>query len=272
MNDFFFKETGIAYRKNSFESHRLTLVFIHGLAGSASAWFPYESLFGKQYNIVTLDLRGHGMSDKPKQYSDYDLSSLAKDLYELLNYLNIDKCVLISHSFGTLVALEFMQNHQKKVSANIFLSPTAFISQRKTSALGAIASSVLSILFAILSFHSQKRGRVDYSYFKNTGDWNLFRMYRDILITTPRVYFYYLRHAYSKKYNHLWRKIQVPTLIMHGTKDSIVPVQYAKQLAQEISGSKLILLEGANHVIVLNDIQDIFISIQTFILTNNIDS
>lgn len=264
MNEFFFEERGIAYRKNDFHADRLTLVFVHGLSGSASAWFQYEKIFREKYNLLTFDLRGHGKSVKPEKYEDYELEHSADDLYELTKYLHIEKCVLVSHSYGSLVALEFLHAHQEKVSVVIFLSPTAFLKQTKWYSLIKILGGGFVALFRTFPFHPHIRGRVDYIPYKNTGDWNVRRILRDIRMTTIRVYLYCITHAYAKNYDGVWGKVSVPALTMHGTEDSIIPMEHAVQLAKEIPGSKLILLEQANHVIVLNNTQEVSENIEVF--------
>ena len=50
----------VYYRHGEIKNERQTLVFIHGLLGSSSAWRPYEARFGTDYNLLFFDLRGHG--------------------------------------------------------------------------------------------------------------------------------------------------------------------------------------------------------------------
>lgn len=265
MKEFIFKKSGICYRTNEFCADRKTLVFIHGLSGSASAWFPYEKLFGEKYNLLTLDLRGHGKSDKPKKYRDYEIKNSTDDLYELLSYLGITQCILISHSYGSLVALEFLRVHTERVSATIFLSPTAFLTQTKWSLPTRIIGRGLIALFTLLPFHPRIHGRVDYSLYQPTSDWDMRRVPRDLYITSIRVYLYCLVQAYRYACDKLWERIAVPTLIMHGTADSYIPVSHSVRLSKIIPASKLILLERANHIIVLNNVQEVSEGIEKFV-------
>jgi len=265
MKEFFFKKCGIAYRTNEFQAERLTLVFIHGLSGSASAWFPYEPLFEKRYNLLTFDLRGHGKSSKPRSYEEYELEKSADDLHELLAYLHIESFVLISHSYGTLVALEFLQAHQEKVSATIFLSPTAFLRKTKRFPLIRTLGRGLVALFDMFPLHPTIRERVDYSPYIPAGDWDLRRVPRDIYATSVRVYLYCLVQAYLWNCDEMWKRIGIPTLIMHGTTDSYIPVSHSVQLSKDIVGSKLVLLEHANHIIVLNNVAEVSRHIEAFL-------
>ena len=68
MKELFFVEKGIYYRINDFKPDRATLVLIHGASGSSSAWWPYEKMFENKYNMLTYDIRGHGMSKKYPNY------------------------------------------------------------------------------------------------------------------------------------------------------------------------------------------------------------
>ena len=162
MKEYFFEKRGIAYRINEFRADRPMLVWIHGLSGSLSAWFPYEPLFTEHYNLLTFDLRGHGRSVRPHRYADYALQEFADDLYELLDYLHIEKSILISHSFGTLIALEFVSAHPDRVSELSFLSPTAFLKKTKWAALVQTIGRGLVALCAVTPFRTSMCGRVDY--------------------------------------------------------------------------------------------------------------
>ena len=97
MKESFFKGDFICYRTNDFQVKRQTLIFIHGLSGSSSAWLEYENKFGSTYNILTFDLRGHGKSAKPKKYKDYEIANIVKDIGDLIEYLGIKNYILISH-------------------------------------------------------------------------------------------------------------------------------------------------------------------------------
>ena len=264
MKESYFENRGIAYRTNGFDAGRPTLVFIHGLSGSSSAWLPYEELFGAAYNLLTFDLRGHGLSAKPTRYEDYDLAESAEDLFELLKHLGVGTFTLISHSFGTLVALEFLLAHPENVARTVFLSPAAGLRRTGLFSLTKAATVALAAAFRLFPFHPVIRGRVDYAPFKHTGDWNLRRIGHDLRITTLRVYLYCLAHAYSKGYDRLWGGVAMATLIVHGEEDSIIPVENARRLAEEIPGSELVILAHANHVIVLNNVPEVTEQLRAF--------
>ena len=69
------------------------LVFLSGITGSSSAWDPISSFF-KKYSIVTMDYRGHGLSDKPVENAKYSISLIAEDLKHILDEYKIKKVIL----------------------------------------------------------------------------------------------------------------------------------------------------------------------------------
>jgi len=68
-------------------------------------------------------LRGHGKSVRYPSYDDYSLENFTEDLKILLDDLKIKKFIIIAHSFGCLLALDFLGKYHNKVKAAVFLSP-----------------------------------------------------------------------------------------------------------------------------------------------------
>src|SRR3989344_2351620 len=150
MQEYLFNNE-IYYRTNEFKSGRATLVFVHGLSGSSSAWWPYEKIFENKYNLLSFDIRGHGKSKKFPKYADYEIKNFAEDLQALVSYLNIKKFVLISHSFASLIAAEYIKLHQENISAAVFLSPIFNLEKTFLSKIGRFILK-LSKIFDWLSF------------------------------------------------------------------------------------------------------------------------
>ncbi|MBU6500587.1 MAG: alpha/beta hydrolase [Patescibacteria group bacterium] len=265
MDEFILRKNGVYYRTNGFLPHRPTLVFIHGLTGSSSAWIAYENIFENKYNLLTIDLRGHGKSAKPCRYEDYEIGLFAEDVHDILGFLKLKKYIIISHSFGTLVTLELLYKYEKEVAATIFLSPnfgikTIWLAHAIKFLIGwCVNISKIFPCTAKIGWH------VDYSKYPNTGDWNLRRMAADIPNTGLRTYLYCLKHIYNFSHEEYWSKISIPTLIIHGKKDTIVPIKNALGLAGIIKNSKLVILDNANHIIVLNNVKEVADAIENFI-------
>jgi pimeloyl-ACP methyl ester carboxylesterase len=264
MRDYFLAEPGIAYRTNEFESGRQTLVFVHGLSSSASAWVRYEELFSRRYNILTFDLRGHGLSQKPQGIAAYTIPAMAEDLLALLDVLRIKHAVLVGHSFGALVALEFLARHQNRVTKAVLLSPDFKIGRRLSEKI-LNASLRVSPLLDILPFSSRPRGRVDYTRYLGTGDWNVWRLSADVGKTGLRVYIYCTKQSYAFDRELYLREITNPVLLVHGKKDTIFPVANSLYMATQIADSEVVLIDNADHIIVLNNFTEVSVAISAFV-------
>jgi len=265
MKEFLFSPRNIYYRTNIFQSDRQTLVFVHGLSGSSSAWLPYEKVFKSTFNVLTFDLRGHGKSGKPPLYEEYKIENFADDLYELTEYLQIKKCTLVGHSLGSFVVLAFLQKHQEKVSKVIFFAPHFSVREMWSAKVILPFLWFGILLFKKLPFSEHAGRHIDYSRYQNTGDWSISRMAEDIGNTSMRVYLYATRQSYNFDGKNILERISIPTLIIHGRRDTIIPLRYGALMAQKIPGAKLVILEKVNHFPVLNDSKGMIEAIQDFI-------
>jgi len=81
------------------------IVFIHGLADKIEYWMPLTNDLKNDFKTICFDLRGHGKTDLGNQTPDIDL--YAKDLFDLLNYLNIKKATFVGLSLGGSIAMNF---------------------------------------------------------------------------------------------------------------------------------------------------------------------
>lgn len=274
MQGFFLKERGIYYRCNEFDPARPTLIFVHGASGSSSAWRAYERDFEKDHNVLSLDLRGHGRSFRPKKYADYAIYEFSEDIHELLRHLHISKCILIGHSFGSIVILDFMGRHRDEASAVIFVSPHYAVGKmwaiRLIKPLLMLAVAMKPELSSSAPGHSMPPftgGHVDYSKYVNTGDWNMRRALADTRNTGWWPYLYALAQTWNFDGEKILETINVPTLVVHGSNDTVFPLRYGRYMAKTIPNAKLVVLDGVNHIVVLNQIDRTIAVIRDFLKT-----
>lgn len=94
------------YKKYKSSEERDWVVFVHGAGGSSSIWFSQLRDFKKHFNVLMIDLRGHGKSkDLLQKYyeEDYSFEFISKDIIEVLDHLKIDKAHFIGVSLGTII-------------------------------------------------------------------------------------------------------------------------------------------------------------------------
>lgn len=266
MKEHYFKEREIYYKTNQIIPGQLTLFFIHGGSGSSSAWIRYEAQFKHKYNIVSIDLRGHGKSAKKPRLKDYALLEFSQDIYLLIKFLNLSNIVLIGHSFGTLVEQDLLFRYPNLVKAAIFLSPNININK------GPMAKTLkyfLKLFFFLewLPWPMPQGRHLDYSHYQNTGDWNISRLIADAKNTGFRIFYYCIRQSYELNTEKLLPRLQLPALIIHGKKDSIFPVINSIKMAKLIKKTDLVIFDHADHILVLNNFTDVSQVIEKFLTT-----
>lgn len=89
------------------------VTFIHGAGGSSAIWFKQIRDFKKSYNVLLVDLRGHGKS-KDKVYEKlkkYSFPVISDEVMEVLNHLKIKKSHFIGISLGTIIIREITERY-----------------------------------------------------------------------------------------------------------------------------------------------------------------
>ena len=81
------------------------IVLLHGLASNLKIWDLVVPLLANDYHVVAVDQRGHGRSSKPT--SGYEFESVVNDLHGFLQALNLVTPILVGHSWGADVVLEY---------------------------------------------------------------------------------------------------------------------------------------------------------------------
>ena len=98
-----------------------TFVFLHGFGGQAMQWKYQLHKFALKNRVIALDLRGHGLSDKPS--TGYDMPRIQLDLETALDLLKVSTpIILVGHSFGGAIATDFAVNHPERVERLILIA------------------------------------------------------------------------------------------------------------------------------------------------------
>ncbi|UJF16861.1 alpha/beta hydrolase [Vibrio sp. SS-MA-C1-2] len=98
------------------------VVFVHGAGGSSSIWFKQIKEYKKHFNILLVDLRGHGGSANLVHdifKKKYTFSAISDDIIRLLDYLNIKVAHFIGMSLGTIVIRAIAENHPERVKSMV---------------------------------------------------------------------------------------------------------------------------------------------------------
>lgn len=240
------------------------VLFIHGLLGSSRNWAHLVDAVDDDHRLLAPDLFGHGASAKP--LGDYSLGAHAATLRDLLDQLGIDRVTLVGHSLGGGIAMQFCYLFPERVERLVLVSSGGLgraVSPLLRSAtlpgaewvLPLLASSWVRAGLETAGHGLAKVGwkpRVDL-----TEAWNGFTSLHDA--QSRRAFLATTRSVIDPggqsvtAHDHLPMAVEIPTLIVWGTEDRVIPTWHAITAAQAITGSRVELFEGAGHYPHLED-------------------
>ena len=94
------------------------ITFIHGAGGSSAIWFKQIRFFSKNFNLLLIDLRGHGASKDLIQNpfkTKYSFESIAEDIFEVMDHVKIEKSHFVGISLGTILIRQLAEMQPKRV-------------------------------------------------------------------------------------------------------------------------------------------------------------
>lgn len=95
-------------------------VFIHGFGGSSNVWFKQIKAFHEHFNVVLIDLRGHGKSQGLTTHRRYSFELIAREVAEVVAFLKIQKAHFIGVSLGSIIIRQVAVNYPNLVKSMIF--------------------------------------------------------------------------------------------------------------------------------------------------------
>jgi 3-oxoadipate enol-lactonase len=253
-----FDKTHIYYEISGNQSFKKIILFLHGLGGNLTVWDPQRKYFEKLgYTTIAIDIRGNGLSGRPRKRTDYAPEILAKDILTFLNKKGIKDFVLVGHCLGGILSLILTGKYDLKPKALVLIATTyefpAYAKLIHHSKVLSLSADVLNQL----PFSIGKPGHMPMEKFRNTQDLNPIRISSDIFYTTAHSFISLYSNLFLFNGRKLLKNIDCPTLIIHGEKDTFFRPEYALKMQKYIKNSELILLPNADHIVALNSPQEI---------------
>jgi pimeloyl-ACP methyl ester carboxylesterase len=116
------RQTVELYADDGGTGDRLPVVFLHSWAGNASQWSAQLEHLRPHQRAVALEWRGHGRSGSPAD-GDFSIPAIAADVQAAVDRLGIGRFVLVGHSAGGLVALQYAGDHPERVAGLLLADP-----------------------------------------------------------------------------------------------------------------------------------------------------
>tara|TARA_Y100000992_G_C21266753_1_gene494348 strand:- start:1703 stop:2479 length:777 start_codon:yes stop_codon:yes gene_type:complete len=237
------------------------IVFIHGVGLDRKMWAPQINYF-KNYSTLTYDLLGHGKSSFSKEkITIYDY---VKQLYSLVESLNIDKFHLVGFSIGSLIALNFASEFQKKIISLTLISTT--YKRNKKQRQEVIDRVNLAKLNKPISKLAMKRWFTDKYLKKNP------KIYSDFIKILKKnsddqknfIKAYELFAYYEDDIEKI-KKINTKTLVMTGSNDPGSTPEMSKNLSNDLKYSLFKEINNGKHLCSIECADDVNINIKKFI-------
>ena len=241
-----------------FETHKRSidsewLLLVHGAGGSTRTWKRQIEQLGAIYNLLVVDLPGHGKNaGNSDQFSKYSFPFMSDKVWEVIDHLEIHKIHLIGVSVGTVVCLQMRQLQPDRILSIIM--PGAIV--KLNTKLKTIAS--LSLGFAkIIGYHN---------FYKLSARIMLPRgnhkKSRDVFIKESKA----LSRNEFKKWTALYYNLNktlieffnatssIPHLLIMGSQDHLF-LQPARDYAMHHNNAEIKVIKGCGHVVSIESAQ-----------------
>ena len=225
-----------------------TLVLVHGLGASAERWDKVIPAFSKDYRVIVPDLIGFGLSEKPMV--DYTPEFFSEFLGKFLDAIGIESANVIGSSLGGQISAEYASTSPKTITKLILVSPAGVMKQ-STPALDAYIMAAL--------YPNEQSAKNAFEMMEASGDEIDEKIVQGFIerMQLPNAKLAFMSTILGLKNSDVITKklpsIQVPTLVIWGSDDPVIPIQYAQEFVSGIEGCKFYRMDGCGHTPYVQD-------------------
>ena len=223
------------------EKNRKTIVFLHGSGLSHIVWSLTEQFFSsKKFNVLSIDLPGHGNSDGPCIDS---IEKIADWLEEVFKKLDLNDLIIIGHSQGCLEALEYSFKYKKRLNKIVFIGGSYRMPVNKDLIeLAENGDNDAVKLMMKWGYEGSKKfigGNPVEKIIQSPRDIS------EILAVDLKACNNYLNGSEAAKL------IDLPTLLIFGELDKMVNIEIGKKFSNLIKNSTTHIINGCGHMIMI---------------------
>lgn len=227
------------------------IVLLHGTSASLHTWDGWTQDLAKQRRVIRFDLPAFGLTG-PNPENDYSIAAYVRFVTLVLDKLGIQSCVLAGNSLGGQIAWATAVAHPQRVHKLVLVDAGGYPIQSVSVPIGfriARMPGVRSVMEHVLP-----RGVIQSSLRNVYGDPSkvtpdLVDRYYDMALRTGN------RKALAKRFEQRFsgdevqiKTLKLPTLILWGAKDRLIPQDNAKRFQSDIAGSQLVVFDDLGHV------------------------
>jgi pimeloyl-ACP methyl ester carboxylesterase len=234
------------------------LVLLHGIGDSSATWEDVIPALARNHLVIAPDLLGHGLSDRPR--ADYSVAGYANGLRDLLGVLGISRATVVGHSLGGAVAMQFAYQFPERTERLVLVCPSAG-GPEVTAVLRLLSLPGAQALLHLLWLPTARwqvgllvsvLRRMNTAIGQDAPD--LLRMADEIPDATGRAAFARTLHSVVDWRGQVINLLDrcyltrgMPTLLVWGSRDAVLPVTQAHRAHAAMPGSALEIFPGAGH-------------------------
>lgn len=228
----------------------ITLV-IHGAGGTHLDW-PAEIRRMPELNALVVDLPGHGRSEGKGRST---VSAYASDMLAFLDALKLKRVNLLGHSMGGAIAQTMAVQQPERVQGLILVGTGAKLGVHPDLMNGILTELSHSVTMIVNGYYGTM-----------SSDSMRRRTYQQLMEFNPTIL--YNDYAACNQFDLRAEvsRIKASTLIIGGSEDYMTPFKFSEYLHEQISGSKLVKVEGAAHMVILEQPQVVADAIQGWLM------
>lgn len=237
------------------------LLLVMGLGCASDVWFRATQELARGHRVILFDNRGIGRSDAPP--GPYSIAQMADDAAAVLDAAGEESAHVFGYSMGGMVAQELVMRHTPRVRS-LILGAThcgrphaVHPAQEVIDALTARAANPVEAFWAMAPFMfdpSTPRSRVE----EDLG-------VRGRAFPRRESYLAQLGAITAWGPSRGLDSIEVPTLVIHGETDRLIPVENGERLAREIPGARFVRLKEASHVFTTDKTRESLSAVLSFL-------
>ncbi len=257
------------------------VVACNGIGVSTFFWKRFEAHLSDRFRFVTWDYRGHGRSKPPADRSRVDMETLADDLAHLTAHLEMGPAILLGHSMGVQVILEFYRRHRDRVAALVpvlgsYGKPAdTFLNFRYSRPLfdlmlkAARRNPAMATLIHRMVFDPRHAvtgagliGLIDRLYCPREA---MLDYFTHISALDTMLLLDMGQAMADHTARDVLPEINVPTLIVAGEKDLLTPIQLSLEMQHLIPDAELLFVRDGTHTSLIEQPEVILARIDAFV-------
>lgn len=222
------------------------LLLIHGLGSSTRDWEEQVPVFSQKFKVISIDLRGHGKTDKPK--GPYNMEMFAKDIADLLNKLGINSTHILGISLGGGIAFQFAVDYPEMVNSLIIVN--AGIEIPADSFKMKIEAFKRTLIVKLVGMNKMGKVLAPRLFIKPEQEELRKKLIERWAENDKKAYISAMRALIGWSVRDQLHKLNFPTLII-GSDEDYVPSSIKEEYTALIPNAKFIEIEDARHAVTM---------------------